>query len=160
MDGKREMIISELFEFAKEKMEKEMIYPYVSFVVKNGVIISRGSNRERETKDVTRQGDVDAIRNAQEALDTGDLSGYSLYSFFEPTILGFDVALWSGIKDFHWCINSSSLPKQYNKINYNPLSYLNAHPNEITIENGIREEEALKLVEESKQKKLYPDNLL
>lgn len=160
MDGKNEKIINELFEFAKEKMEKEMIYPYVSFVVRNGVIISRGNNKERETRDVTRQGDVDAIRNAQEALDTGDLTGYSLYSFFEPTILGFDVALWTGIRDFHWCINSSSLPKQYNKLNYNPLSYLKDHPKEITIENGIRETEALKLVEESKRKKLYPDNLL
>jgi tRNA(Arg) A34 adenosine deaminase TadA len=160
MDGKKlEEILDQLFEFAKETMDKQAIYPYVSFVVKDNVIVSRGSNIEREIKDVTLQGDVVAIRNAQKALETGDLSGYILVSFFEPTILGFDVALWSGIKDFVWCINSSSLPTHYNKIKYNPLDYKKNHPKEITINNGLREKEALKLVSEAKDKKYYPDNL-
>lgn len=158
MDGNK-IIIDELFDFAKEIMNKKTLYPYVSFIVKDGVIISRGYNRERETKDVTRQDQVDSIRNAQEALDTGDLSGYSLFSFFEPTILGFDVALWSGIKDFHWCINSTSLPNHYNKLSYNPMVYAKKHK-DITIENGIREKEALKFVEIAIKNRYYPDNLV
>ncbi len=159
MDGNKEKIIEELFIFAKEIMDTKSLYPYVAFVVKDGVIISRGYNSEKETKDVTRQGDVDAIRNAQEALDTGDLNGYSLYSFFEPTILGFDVALWSGIKDFHWCINSKSLPKHYHKMNYTPLDYAKKH-SDISIENGIREQEALMYVEIATANKFYPNNLI
>ncbi len=160
MDGNRlEEILNELFEFAKETMDKHGIYPYVSFVVKDGVIVSKGLNIERELKDVTLQGDVVAIRNAQKAMETGDLSGYVLISFFEPTILGFDVALWSGIKDFVWCINSSSLPNHYNKIKYTPVDYQKNHPEEISIKNGLREKEALMLVKEAKDKKYYPDNL-
>lgn len=158
MDGKEELI-NELFTFAQEIMDTKGIYPYVSFLVKDGVVVSRGYNMERESRDVTLQGDVVAIRNAQEALETGDLSDYTLYSFFEPTILGFDVALWSGIKNFVWCINSTSLPQFYNKLHYTPLDYVQNHPGEIKIEHGILEKEALQLVGKAKEAKLYPDNL-
>lgn len=159
MDGKQKQLIDELFSFGQEIMEIHGIYPYVSFVVKDGVIISRGYNMERESRDVTLQGDVVAIRNAQEALETGYLSGYTLYSLFEPTILGFDVALWSGIRDFVWCINSASLPRFYNKLRYAPLDYSKNHPGEITIQNGLREHDALQLVAKAKSARLYPDNL-
>lgn len=159
MDGKQKQLIDELFSFGQEVIKTRGIYPYVSFVVKDGVIVSRGYNMERESRDVTLQGDVVAIRNAQEALETGDLSGYTLYSLFEPTILGFDVALWSGIQDFVWCINSSSLPKFYNKLRYTPLAYAKNHPDEITIVHGIHEAEGLALVEKAKSANLYPDNL-
>lgn len=160
MDGKKlESILDELFDFAKQVMDKNSMYPYISFVTKKGVIISRGYNQERENRDVTLQGDVVAIRNAQAALDTGDLKGYTLVSLFEPTILGFDVALWSGITDFIWCINSSSLPKHYNKVKYTPLDYSKSHPGKITIQHGLRENEGLALAELSKIKQYYPDNL-
>ena len=134
-----EQIMRQLISYAHEKMTKNNAYPFAAFVVKNGVIVSWGRNTERETRDVTNQSAVVAIRKAQEALDTGDLSGYTLVGLFEPTMLGFDVALWSGIRDFVWCINSSSLPNHYNKMNYNPLIYAQNHPGEIKIINGLRE---------------------
>ena len=161
MDGKsQQRILVELFSFAQEVMDMYHIYPYVSFVIKDGIIVSKGYNRERESRDVTDQGDVVAIRNAQTALDTGDLKGYSLLGFFEPTILGFDVALWSGITDFNWCINSSSLPQFYNNLRYTPLDYLENHPGKITIQNGIEEKKALGRVSQAKDGKYYPDNRL
>lgn len=161
MDGnKLNSLLDDLFTFAKETMQTKQIYPYVSFVVKNGIIVSRGFNDERETRDITNQGDVVAIRNAQQSLDTSSLSGYTLVSFFEPTILGFDVALWAGISDFIWCINSSSLPKQYNKLKYTPLDYAKHHPGKLTIQHGLREKEAMKLTKIAKEKKFYPDNLM
>jgi tRNA(Arg) A34 adenosine deaminase TadA len=157
MDGKysRNTLIDELFAYAREIMETHKIFPYVSFIVKNGVIIARGYNRELETYDLTNQDQVVSIRAAQEVLDTGSLKGYSLYSIFEPTILGFDVALWSGITDFHWCINATSFPASYNPINYHIVDYKKRHPDQITIEPGIREKGALKLVEIAKRKKYY-----
>jgi tRNA(Arg) A34 adenosine deaminase TadA len=148
MAGKQtgEDLISELFLFAKEIMDLKQIYPYVSFIVKDQVIISRGYNRERETYDLTNQDQVVSIRQAQKALDTGKLNGYSLYSFFEPTMLGFDVALWSGIRDFHWCVNAKSYPASYNPLHYYIEDYKKAHPHEITLKTGIREQQALKIV--------------
>lgn len=159
MDGDPQKILDELFSFTRKIMDDYKIYPYADFVVKNGVIISRGYNYEREEGDITMQSAVVAIRRAQEALETGDLSGHILYGIFEPTILGFDVALWSGIKSFVWCINSSSLPNHYNKMKYTPLDYAKNHPGEASIINGLREKEALKLVSLAKTRKYYPDNL-
>lgn len=153
-------ILDELFRLAKEIMDDDKIYPYVDMVVKNDEIISWGKNIERDTRDVTDQSAVVAIRKAQRALDIGDLSGYTLVSLFEPTILGFDVALWSGIKRFVWCINSSSLPNHYNKLKYNPFVYAKNHPGKIEIISRIREKDALELVKIAKAKKYYPDNLL
>ncbi|HLE48837.1 MAG TPA: hypothetical protein VI819_02280 [Patescibacteria group bacterium] len=153
MVGNNKTIFDKLFEYAEEIMDNFKIYPYVSFIVKDNVIISRGYNRERETFDLTNQDQVVSIREAQRALDTGNLKGYSLYSFFEPTILGFDIALWSGISDFHWCINAKSYPLSYNPLNYTIKDYLKAHPNEITIEPGIREQKALQLTKKAEQGK-------
>lgn len=155
MDGKKvsQKLIAELFDWAKEIMNVNKIYPYVSFVFKKDVVISRGYNCERETFDLTNQDQVSAIRQAQGSLDVGDLSGYSLLSFFEPTILAFDIALWSGISDFHWCINSSSYPASYNPIKYSVREYFKRNPNKITIEPGINEKEALKLVRVAEKNK-------
>lgn len=148
MDGKRiqDYLVDELFAYAKEIMTTHKIFPYVSFIVKEGIIIARGYNRERETYDLTNQDQVVSIRSAQKALDTGNMKGYSLLSFFEPTILAFDVALWSGISDFHWCINSKSFPESYNPINYDVIDYAKNNPGKITIEPGINEQVALDIV--------------
>lgn len=155
-----DLLLDELFALARETMEKLRMYPYVALVTKDGQVISRGHNNERETRDVTNHGDVVAIRRAEAGLDTGNLTGYTLLSLFEPTILGFDVALWAGIKSFAWCINSSSLPEHYHKLNYDPLVYAANHPGEIEIIHGMREKDGLALVKLAKRQKLYPDNLL
>ena len=147
----KEDLINELFSYAREIMHARHIFPYVSFTVKDYVVVARGYNRERETFDLTNQDQVVSIRAAQKALDTGDLSGYSLYSFFEPTISGFDVALWSGITDFHWCINAHSYLPSYNAIKYCIADYAKNHPTKITIDPGMRELEALDIVKISEK---------
>ncbi len=162
MAGEDDTIIKELLDFGKKTMESYKIYPYVEFIAKNNVIVSRGFNlatstTEKYNGDITLQGDVVAIRQAQEALGVGDLSKYSLYSLFQPTILGFDVALWAGIKRFVWCINASSLPNHYNKMHYSPYDYLNNHPGEIFITGGVEEKSALQLVNTAKQNHYYPE---
>ncbi|KKP85754.1 MAG: CMP/dCMP deaminase zinc-binding (Modular protein) [Candidatus Roizmanbacteria bacterium GW2011_GWA2_35_8] len=161
MDGnhKQDKLLDELFIYAKEIMIEHKIFPYVSFIAKNAVIIARGYNRERETYDLTNQDQVVSIRAAQKTLDTGSLKGYSLFWFFEPTILAFDVALWSGITDFHWCINSKSFLASYNPINYDVKDYVKAHPGKIIIKPGIREKEALELVKLAKKKNIKSKEL-
>ncbi len=163
MDGE-ETIIQELLKFGQEIMDKYKIYPYVSFVVKNNVIISKGFNRttvgqELDNGDISQQAEVVATRQALVALEIKELSRCSLYSLMEPTILGFDAALWSGIKRFVWCINKTSVSHRYNKIRYSLLDYLTSHPGEIFIKHGIYEKEALKLIQTAQQNHYYPDNL-
>jgi tRNA(Arg) A34 adenosine deaminase TadA len=160
MGGDPNLVLDELLRFAKQIMLEKQMYPYVALVVKNGVIISRGYNFERESKDLSMFSGVTAIRWAQDALDTGDLTGYSLYSLFQPTHLDFDVALWSGIRNFIWCIESKSLPKHFSDITYTPYDYLKDNPGQITIEGGIREEEAIALVREADEKNYFPKGII
>jgi len=157
MDGKniQNSILDELFSYAKEIMNAHKMFPYVSFIVKKNVVIARGYNCERETFDLTNQDQVVSIRAAQKALDTGDLKGYSLLSFFEPTILAFDVSLWSGITDFHWCISSKSYQEIYKTVNYSVVDFAKANPDKITIKQGLKEKEALALVDIAKKKGFF-----
>jgi tRNA(Arg) A34 adenosine deaminase TadA len=158
MDGNKvsQNIIDVLFDWARQTMEERKSYPYVSFVVKDNIIVSKGINRERETYDLTNQDQVVSVREAQNSLDTGNLKGYSLVSLFEPTLLAFDVALWAGITDFHWCINASSSPVSYNPMSYSIKVYKNHNPDKITIESGIREKEALGLLKIAEKNKYLP----
>ena len=160
MDGNTlQARLDELFAYADETMKTKQMFPYVSFLLKNGTVIARGSNEERETADVTRQDKIVTIRNAQQALGVSDLSGYTLLSIFEPTIMEFDVALWAGITDFMWCIDSRSLPKHYNNLKYTPLDYAYSHPKKIHITHNLRESEAMKLIEFAESNTLYPYTL-
>ncbi|MEK9179157.1 MAG: hypothetical protein AAB893_01680 [Patescibacteria group bacterium] len=45
-------------------------------------------------------------------------------------------------------------------MSYGPLVYAKQHPGKITIQNGIREKEALEYAKEAKVKNYYPDNLI
>lgn len=160
MAGNKDKIIDELFRYANSVISRHHIYPYVDLIVKDNVIISRGYNQERETQDITRQSQVVAVREAQDALETGNLSGYTLHSFFEPTILSFDVALWAGIRDFIWCVNKASVPSEYNQLNYGPLDYQEKYPHKIRVTSGVREKEALELVKLAQSKNYYSTYLL
>ena len=157
-----EEIIDELFVYAENVMEKYKIFPYVAFVVKDIEIIARGHNMATTDKllyagDITQQGDVMAVRNAQKILTSGNLNGYTLVSFMEPTILGFDVALWAGITNFVWCVNKLQIPEHYTDISYRPTDYAKKHM-EIKIIDGIESEKALELVKHSEQLHYYPNS--
>lgn len=156
MAGNQDKIIQELLEFAETTMHERQMIPYVDFVVKDGVIIAKGFNYNRESKDISMFSSVYTIRLAQQALDTGDLSGYSLYSIFEPTIIAFDIALWAGIKDFTWCLNVADVPQHYFTTDYSPRIFAANNPDKITIQEGLAKDEALKLVKLAESKNYFP----
>ena len=58
--------------------------PFGAVIVKDGVIIASGHNRVLEKDDSTCHGEIDAIRKAEQKLDTHDLSGCQLYTTGEP----------------------------------------------------------------------------
>lgn len=143
-------LITGLLTYAR-RVGEETGKPYVSFIVKDNVIIASGKNERQITRDATNFDQVVAIRKAQEALDTNDLSGHTLVSLFEPPLMSFDIALWSGIRDFVWCINANTVmhdPQFYNSVGYTPTKYAEFNPEGITIQAGVREEEALALARE------------
>jgi len=71
--------------------------PFGSVIVKDGKIISEGSNKVTSTNDPTAHGEIVAIREACKKLYTFDLSGCELYSSCEPCPMCLSAIYWSHI---------------------------------------------------------------
>lgn len=79
--------------------------PFGSVVVKDGKIVGRGHNRVLYKKDPTCHGEMEAIRDACQNLDTFDLSGCELYTTAEPCPMCLGAVLWSNIKSVYYGCN-------------------------------------------------------
>ena len=100
-----ESIASEEIRFMREAIEeaREGIRnghggPFGSVIVRDGEIIGRGHNRVLVDNDSTAHGEVTAIRAAEDALDTHDLSGCVLYTTAEPCPMCLAACLWANIR--------------------------------------------------------------
>ena len=71
--------------------------PFGCVIVKGGKIIGRGHNRVLADDDPTAHGEITAIRNAGDTLDSYDLSGCVLYTTGEPCPMCLYAILWANI---------------------------------------------------------------
>ena len=71
--------------------------PFGCVIVKDGQIVGRGHNMVLANRDSTAHGEIMAIRDAETALDTYDLSGCVLYTTGEPCPMCLYAILWANI---------------------------------------------------------------
>jgi guanine deaminase len=71
--------------------------PFGSVIVKDGAIVARGHNRVLANADSTDHGEMVAIRNAERAMGTADLSGCTLYTTGEPCPMCLAACMWANI---------------------------------------------------------------
>jgi len=71
--------------------------PFGCVIVKDNEIIGRGHNMVLINKDSTAHGEIVAIRNAEQALSSYDLSGCILYTTGEPCPMCLYASLWANI---------------------------------------------------------------
>ena len=71
--------------------------PFGCVIVKDGEIIGRGHNMVLNDKDSTAHGEITAIRDAEQALDSYDLSGCILYTTGEPCPMCLYAILWANV---------------------------------------------------------------
>lgn len=71
--------------------------PFGSVIVKDGKVLGRGHNHVLANNDPTCHGEIDAIRNTCEALETYDLSGCVLYTTGEPCPMCLCACMWANI---------------------------------------------------------------
>jgi tRNA(Arg) A34 adenosine deaminase TadA len=76
--------------------------PFGCVIVKDGEIIGAGHNMVLENKDSTAHGEITAIRNAEDALDSYDLSGCELYTTGEPCPMCLYAILWANISKVYY----------------------------------------------------------
>ena len=111
-------------------------------------IISNTQDKVSELNDLCAHAEVIAIKYAQEKLWNLDLSGYILYSTFEPCPICFTLAHLSNIQKIVYWINIDSWKKRgylkdtfYAKITKENLN------SKIELEWWFMEEECLKLID-------------
>lgn len=76
--------------------------PFGAVIVKNGRVVGRGHNMVVSTNDSTCHGEIAAIRNAEKALKTFDLSGCELYTTGEPCLMCLAACKWANIKRVYY----------------------------------------------------------
>ena len=78
--------------------------PFGCMIVKDDEIVGAGHNMVLANKDSTAHGEITAIRNAEKALDSYDLSGCVLYTTGEPCPMCLYAILWANIdKVYYGC---------------------------------------------------------
>ena len=76
--------------------------PFGSVIVKDGVIVGRGHNRVLANNDPTCHGEVAAIRDACNNLDTFDLMGCEIYTTGEPCHMCLCACMWANISKIYY----------------------------------------------------------
>ena len=71
--------------------------PFGCVIVKDGKIVGRGHNMVLINNDSTAHGEITAIRNAEKALGSYDLSGCELYTTGEPCPMCLYAILWANV---------------------------------------------------------------
>lgn len=79
--------------------------PFGCVIVKNGKIIGKGHNRVLLKKDPTCHGEMEAIRDACNNLDSHDLSGAVLYTTAEPCPMCLGAIMWANINEVYYGCN-------------------------------------------------------
>ncbi|MBQ3306531.1 nucleoside deaminase [Candidatus Saccharibacteria bacterium] len=89
---------------AREGIEKGYGGPFGAVVVKDGEVVASSHNQVLLNNDSTCHGEIAAIRKAEQALGTYDLSGCELYTTGEPCPMCLAAILWANIgKVYYGC---------------------------------------------------------
>jgi guanine deaminase len=76
--------------------------PFGAIVVKDGRVIARGHNQVLSSHDSTAHAEIVAIRRAEQALETHDLTGCEIYSTCYPCPMCLGAIMWARITRVHY----------------------------------------------------------
>lgn len=96
-------------EFMKRSVEiaaqnvREGGEPFGAVLVKDGEVIAEGVNELHITYDITGHAELVAIRKAQVALETYDLSEFTMYASGAPCPMCLTTMYYAGLTDIYYC---------------------------------------------------------
>lgn len=98
--------MNEYMKIAKDLADNNLITnaggPFGAVIVKDGVIIGKGSNHVLENNDPTAHAEILAIREACNNLKTYDLSGCTLYTTCYPCPMCLSAIIWANITKVYY----------------------------------------------------------
>ena len=120
--------------------------PFGSVVVKDGRIVGRGHNMVVANNDPTAHGEISAIRDACNNLNTFSLEGCELYTTAEPCPMCLAAILWSRIDKVYYGCNVMDTAE----IGFDDSKFYNAlkGDNDLCSLSELDRDECLKLFKE------------
>lgn len=95
MEENKKKFMREAIKLSIDSMRAGNGGPFGAVIVKDGVIIAKGSNHVTSTNDPTAHAEVVAIREACKALNTFQLSGCEIYTSCEPCPMCLGAIYWA-----------------------------------------------------------------
>lgn len=95
MNENKNQYMAEAIRLARQNISSGLGGPFGAVVVKNGEIISRGTNRVTCDNDPTAHAEVVAIREACKALDSFQLDDCEIYCSCEPCPMCLGAIYWA-----------------------------------------------------------------
>jgi tRNA(Arg) A34 adenosine deaminase TadA len=81
--------------------------PFAAVIVRDGEIVGEGANSVTSTNDPTAHGEINAIRNACQALNSFSLRGCEMYTSCEPCPMCLAATYWARIDAIYFGSNSA-----------------------------------------------------
>jgi guanine deaminase len=94
-------------------------FPAGAIVVQNGKIIGAGISVGNLLKDSTCHGEMVSIRDAFKNINSGNLTGATLYASMQPCLMCFGAAMWAGISRIVFACAKEKVSPEYYGGHYN-----------------------------------------
>jgi guanine deaminase len=125
--------MTDYFEIACAEAERGMQNgdggPFGAIVVRDGSVIARGHNQVLSSHDSTAHAEIVAIREAEQALGTHDLTGCEIYTTCYPCPMCLGAIIWARISKVHYgCTTDEAAAIGFDdRIFYEALSALDSN---------------------------------
>ena len=94
--------MEEAIKLSEENLKTNAGGPFGACIVKEGVIIGKGSNNVLKNNDPTAHAEIMAIRDACSNINSYDLSGCELYTSCYPCPMCLSAIIWANIKTVYY----------------------------------------------------------
>ena len=98
-------------QLAQENIASGRGGPFAAVIVRDGEVIAEGANSVTSTNDPTAHGEVNAIRNACQALGTFSLAGCEIYTSCEPCPMCLAAIYWARLGAIYYGSNQLDAAK-------------------------------------------------
>lgn len=103
--------MEEAIKLSEDNLKTNVGGPFGACIVKEGIIIGRGSNHVLGNNDPTAHAEIMAIRDACKNINSYDLSGCVLYTSCYPCPMCLSAIIWANIKKVYYGNTSEDAEK-------------------------------------------------
>jgi len=110
-DTAQESLMKEAISLSLKNIEEDLGGPFAALIVKNGDIISRGTNLVTSRHDPTAHAEIVAIRAACNAIHSFKLDGCEIYTTCEPCPMCLAAIYWARLDRIYYANSRADAAK-------------------------------------------------